>query len=403
MVLNYMSRLYTARMVYVMGFLKKMFGGGPVSDEPLSDQLNDLQWWYEADPELRIEAECDVIPGGYGPFGRCFTNPIPVNGVTGEVVYLNRLRSKSGAMFLFHRLGSYSSDVCGQKVDLYELVAEDGSEWINLVFNMYHPRRSTKPPEGITLMPWDSFTAVQSVTLKLCCHGSSFFVNDFPRGLPDVIEKDQRLNSLFAGGLGTRMADQVREKMRSHTGKWNNKKWENPFLEASDGLISISERDQLETRNTSVYSTVSEAAAVSGEILAKNREQVMHATLPDQIGKHLQFFGYEIADQEAGFIANHISKPRFRVFPYLDGLLFSCTFTTGENAAANQLAYLNLLNGGNREATVSRFYAGGDNSLVHECYLSGEYDRVQFARFFEMWERDYQQLRQLPEAAIIFS
>ena len=299
---------------------------------------------------------------------------------------------------MFHRLGGYSSEACEQKVDLYELVAADGSEWINLVFNMYHPRRSTKPPEGMTLMPWDGFTEIQRTTLKFCCFGSHFFVNDFPNGLPDVIEKDQRLNSLFAGGLGTRMADTVREKMRTREGKWNN-----PFLETSSGLISISDRRQLETQSTSIYSTTSEAVSVRDEPQAENMDQVMHVTLLDQIGKHLQFLGYEIMDQEKGFFANHISKPRFHVLPYFDGLLFSCTFTMGENARANQFAYLNLINGGNRHAAVSRFYANDDNSLVHECFFLGEYNRVQFARFFEMWERDYQQLRQLPESAVIFS
>lgn len=254
----------------------------------------------------------------------------------------------------------------------------------------------------MTLAPWDGFTDIQRITLKFCCSGSNFFVNDFPHGLPDVIEKDQRMNSLYAG-LGTRVAATVREKMRSQTGELNDGKWKNPFLEVSDGLISILERNQLETQNTGADSATSGAVALSGEMLTENRGQVMSMTLLDQIGKHLQFFGYEIVDQEEGFIANHISKPRFRVFPYLNGLLFSCTFTTGESAAANQLAYLNLLNGGNREATVSRFYANGDNSLVHECYFSNEYDRVQFARFFEMWERDYQQLSQLPESATIFS
>ena len=266
----------------------------------------------------------------------------------------------------------------------------------------YYSRRSTKSPAGMTLASWDSIVGIQRAILKFCCSGSNFFVNDFPNGLPDVIEKDQRLNDLYAGS-GTKVAAIVREKMRSQTSKLNNGKWKNPFLEVSDGLISISERNQLETRSAGTYSAASEAAAASGEILSENGKQVMHATLLDQIGKHLQFLGYEIVDQEEGFIANHISKPRFRVLPYLSGLLFSCTFTMGENAQANRFAYLNFLNGGNRNAAVSRFYANSDNSLVHECFFLGEYDRVQFARFFEMWEKDYQQLSQLPEAAVVFS
>ncbi len=34
---------------------------------------------------------CDHIPGGTGPFGKQQTNPIPVNGPLGELIYLSTL------------------------------------------------------------------------------------------------------------------------------------------------------------------------------------------------------------------------------------------------------------------------------------------------------------------------
>lgn len=89
----------------------------------------------------------DDIPGGNGEFGRSLNNPIPVNGSIGAVFYLSRLTfGESNQTMLFHRLGSIES------IDVYELVALDGSLWDILYFSMYHPRKSRKVPAGYTLV-----------------------------------------------------------------------------------------------------------------------------------------------------------------------------------------------------------------------------------------------------------
>ena len=39
---------------------------------------------------LAESPSCDLIPNAFGEFGRTLTNPIPVNGPVGELVYLSR-------------------------------------------------------------------------------------------------------------------------------------------------------------------------------------------------------------------------------------------------------------------------------------------------------------------------
>ena len=137
-----------------MKLLASLFGKQPIDDEPVADQMRDLEQWKQTAPGIQFEDGCEEVPNGYGDFGTSVTNPIPVNGPLGEVVYLNRLRSRSGAAFLYHRLGSFDTPLYTRKIDAYELVAADASEWLTLYFDMYHLRRSTKAPSGTQILSW---------------------------------------------------------------------------------------------------------------------------------------------------------------------------------------------------------------------------------------------------------
>jgi hypothetical protein len=96
-------------------------------------------------------ANCDRIPGGYGEFGRAPTNPVPVNGVTGEVLYLSQLRTVSNSPVMFHRVGSaLTSNVF---VDKYEVMAIDGTASEHLWLTPYHPRKSRVCPTGYRIEP----------------------------------------------------------------------------------------------------------------------------------------------------------------------------------------------------------------------------------------------------------
>lgn len=87
----------------------------------------------------------DELPGAKGEFGRCITNPVPVNGAVGELAYLSRLVTPSGAGLFGHRLGHID------RVDVYETVSTDGKTWDVLYLSVYHPRKGRKAPSGYRL------------------------------------------------------------------------------------------------------------------------------------------------------------------------------------------------------------------------------------------------------------
>ena len=73
-------------------------------DESKKDQLADLMSTPVFSSGLaKALDDCDEILGAKGDFGYTETNPIPVNGLIGQAVYLNRLLSKHGKRFLYHR------------------------------------------------------------------------------------------------------------------------------------------------------------------------------------------------------------------------------------------------------------------------------------------------------------
>jgi hypothetical protein len=125
--------------------------------------------------------DCDELPFTDGPFGRSPLNPIPVNGVIGEVIYLSMLRTSTGCPVMFHRLGSENS------IDIYDVLATDQSVREHLYLSMYHPRKSRKAPERYTL--------ANKLDLDNYTYGVSSFVPDFPAKLDAHIRKWQ-INSL---------------------------------------------------------------------------------------------------------------------------------------------------------------------------------------------------------------
>lgn len=123
--------------------------------EPLDLQRKDVLQIGEdlAGPILAGE-DCDFIRGGHGDFG-CLTNPIPVNGAVGEIKYLGKLRGRTGKPLFFHRLFGTDSPVSEHRVDVYETVCIDATQWKNLHLDMYHPRRSNIAPLGYSLAPYN--------------------------------------------------------------------------------------------------------------------------------------------------------------------------------------------------------------------------------------------------------
>lgn len=118
----------------------------------------------------------DELPDGIGEFGRTPENPIPVNGVIGELVYLSRLATKyTNKKILFHRIGSLD------RIDAYETVSIDGRTWDILFFSLYHPRKSRKAPKGYQIVT----TQQQSMI-----YGTNRRISQFPIGLQKAIRED---------------------------------------------------------------------------------------------------------------------------------------------------------------------------------------------------------------------
>jgi len=171
--------------------------------EPISLQKADLKNYPQEFAKMISNGiDCDSLPGATGPFGS-LSNPIPVNGALGEIKYLGKLRSISGYALFFHRIGSTSSPVCEQSVDVYETVCMDGSKWSTLHFDMYHPRRSNLAPDGYTLKPFDRQLKMDSPF----AYGVNVLVSEFPHGLPDAIIK------FYGNHPGTAFARHAKEKL----------------------------------------------------------------------------------------------------------------------------------------------------------------------------------------------
>ncbi|MBX3120526.1 MAG: hypothetical protein KF784_15815 [Fimbriimonadaceae bacterium] len=172
-------------------------------DQPWEEQEADLH----RNPHFataELLPSCDMLPDAYGPFGS-ITNPIPTNGVVGEIIYLNRLRTDTGQLFFYHRPGSCSSDVSTYPVDGFELCSIDGKIGRTLWFSPYHPRRSTLVPEDLRWKPFPKKEVEQLLT-RLPGFGTNHRVHDFPYGLPPVVEA--ALNEQVPG-MGTSVRGQV--------------------------------------------------------------------------------------------------------------------------------------------------------------------------------------------------
>ena len=121
--------------------------------------------------------DCDEIPFRKGIFGFEITNPIPVNSIIGEQIYLSNLINDNGQRIMFHRLGST------EQIDIFETVTLDGKIWEILFLDMYHPRKSRNAPDGYKILKENFLFS-----------GISDYCDDFPNKLYDLIfEKTKML------------------------------------------------------------------------------------------------------------------------------------------------------------------------------------------------------------------
>lgn len=198
-----------------MSWFQRLFSGGPAwDDEPRAAQLEAAR----AHPAVamglvRLEADCDEIPDAQGPFGLCATNPIPVNGPPGQVLYLNRLRAPSGVGFFYHRPGTEAAPNYPHPVDRYEVLAVDGSHRGHVFLAAYHPRRSQRVPDGLSRTSWQRLDPMTRLMIRVPGFGTTREVPDFPWGLPEAIRMEPALRQI-SPTLGETMARRCAEMLR---------------------------------------------------------------------------------------------------------------------------------------------------------------------------------------------
>lgn len=177
----------------MFSFLKKQF-----IDETLEEQKADIDRYPPEIKSLILQgSSCDQLPNSTGDFGTSPTNPIPVNGVHGQIKYINRLRSIEGCGFIYHRLCSIKPKGSDLNIDAYELVSLDAKSWGILYFDMYHPRRSTIAPQGYTFSKFDP--TLSKITIGF---GVNKLDTDFPLTIPKLMkEKYGSMGETFAKKL----------------------------------------------------------------------------------------------------------------------------------------------------------------------------------------------------------
>ena len=122
---------------------------------------------------IKANPKVDQIPGSTGEFGLEPTNPIPVNGPFGEVVYLSTLAVEGANHVYSHRLGSIGD------VDVFEVVGSNGEGWAILYFNYYFPSKSNDLPRG--------FRASRDFDKMPFFYSTLTQVENFPKDLPEAI------------------------------------------------------------------------------------------------------------------------------------------------------------------------------------------------------------------------
>lgn len=128
--------------------------------DDLKELAQDNKWLFDIQKEARKYAQeirdshgvdTDTIPGGYGEFGLCPTNPIPTYSVNGSDLYLSQLRTSDGKKIEAIRKGSTgASDITPGSIDIYELSIK-GTVLGLIYICPYHKRNSELAPKGYYL------------------------------------------------------------------------------------------------------------------------------------------------------------------------------------------------------------------------------------------------------------
>jgi len=180
--------------------------------EPAEQQKRDVAGYPDTLRDMVLSGEsCDTVSGAFGDFGRCPSNPIPVNGIVGTYKYFSKLHTPIGSALFFHRICSVDSSVIKNPVDVYETVSMDGTLWDAFFFDFYHPRRSNLAPSGYRLVPYDKRTGDLPFAF-----GIDKQLRNFPHDLPAAIANSTHLGEPFARRARERIAKTVFHRPAEH-------------------------------------------------------------------------------------------------------------------------------------------------------------------------------------------
>ncbi len=123
-------------------FLKKTHGG---DDDDILEILSKVVFAGDTGYDL------DEIPEGFGEFGLDVTNPIPVQGIISNEVYLKKLVTIDSREIHWEREGSTKTDNIENAIDIYKIFDSSGTLITKLFISPYHKRISNKIPKGFML------------------------------------------------------------------------------------------------------------------------------------------------------------------------------------------------------------------------------------------------------------
>ena len=103
---------------------------------------------YESLGNFEDGVTTDVIPGSYGEYGLCVTNPIPTRGIPSNDTYLSSLSLLSGEPFHWERIGSFEAPNIKHPIDGYEIITDSGENLCTIYISPYQKTISRTAPKG---------------------------------------------------------------------------------------------------------------------------------------------------------------------------------------------------------------------------------------------------------------
>jgi len=202
-------------------------------------QNNQLTEQYRS--KVQGGADCDELPGADGEFGRSFTNPIPVNGPIGEILYLSNLMVPDRNHIMFHRIGSKD------EIDVFETVSLDGTKWDILFLHLYHPRKSRLAPRG--------YSIAAGKERQILFFGTNQLLDGFPQNILEAA------SGSFQQCTGMPMrTPELRRALE--TGSFDRPKRHQGRLAATYSMLASSERSSARPEAQSVIELIEQLLSV---------------------------------------------------------------------------------------------------------------------------------------------